>query len=139
VADIIQVWDAETLASEPVLSAGQADNLHFEGDGIRLSLSRTGIEDGEPFDNTITIEREDGGRWITVAKYDGGDVPEPDTGRFVVEIELGNEAMATPRDIAEALTRLAERLKQIDGDPGEGVIRDINGNTVGRYTFHDHN
>lgn len=59
--------------------------------------------------------------------------------KFVVEIELGNHAMRSKRDVADALCRLAVRLGEIDGDPGEGIVRDLNGNTVGRYTFHDHN
>lgn len=55
--------------------------------------------------------------------------------RFKLEIELGNDAMQTPMDVAMALTSLADRLTA--SPPTEGVIRDENGNPVGRWSFED--
>lgn len=57
--------------------------------------------------------------------------------KFVVEIELGNAAMQTREDVADSLDILAARLRNTSED--EGTFRDLNGNTVGRFTFHDHN
>lgn len=168
-------WSGESLSAKPVLSSGQADNLHHVGDGERLWLSRTGVSDGEPFENTITIEREVDGRWVSIAKYDGGEVfggecrdcgtggldsdlqregedfllcdscrdkrEAAGPGRFVLEVEPGNEAMQTTRDVVEVLHQAAEAIHRVEhmAWEGEGKIRDRNGNTVGRYTFHDHN
>jgi hypothetical protein len=54
--------------------------------------------------------------------------------KFVVTIELGNDAMNEAADVAAALARIAKDLVTIgwpfrDGRP----IRDINGNRVGTY------
>lgn len=59
--------------------------------------------------------------------------------KFVLEIELGNEAMKTPLDVSNALylasinlSRLPLHLAFNVGD-APTRIRDANGNTVGRY------
>jgi hypothetical protein len=58
--------------------------------------------------------------------------------RFVLDIELGNDAMQTPDDVREAL----QRICHVDGtlanltnftDEDEGNIRDANGNRVGKW------
>ena len=51
---------------------------------------------------------------------------------FSLNIELGNETMQTPDDVAEALLRVIARLQ--DGHK-EGAIRDLNGNTVGTFAL----
>lgn len=91
-AKLQEGWDAETLAGEDVLSQGQADDLHHEADGERLWLSRTGVADGEPFENTVTIERRVDASWITIAKYDGGDLPEADDDDDLVAMDAGVDA-----------------------------------------------
>ena len=57
--------------------------------------------------------------------------------RFTLEIELGNDAMQTGQDVAGALRKEAQRLAEFckkDLRPGaEGLIRDVNGNTVGKW------
>jgi hypothetical protein len=50
--------------------------------------------------------------------------------QFTVKIYLGNDAMQTPEDVADALRRVAE---QLENGTTEGSIRDINGNTVGSF------
>lgn len=57
--------------------------------------------------------------------------------RFILEIELGNDAMCTGFDVTNALSRI---VKTIEGyslveltSRGITPIRDINGNTVGHY------
>ena len=53
---------------------------------------------------------------------------------FTLRIELGNEAMQTPEDVAASLREIANRL-----DWGmyrrSGEILDMNGNTVGEWRF----
>lgn len=56
--------------------------------------------------------------------------------KFVVEIELGNDAMKTGNDVADAITRIASTIRHLEGpdlDPGarRGSIMDPNGNKVG--------
>lgn len=60
-------------------------------------------------------------------------MPQP---RFILTIELGNAAMQTPRDVADALRQAADVLE--NGPTPSQVpqtIRDENGNTVGDYLY----
>lgn len=62
--------------------------------------------------------------------------------KFILEIELGNDAMVTGNDVAWALGEAAHRLKMgIDRDPLKASnycrIRDINGNIVGKWEVID--
>ena len=62
---------------------------------------------------------------------------------FTLRIKLGNAAMQTPEDVAEALRKTAEYVEGVgsyEGDDEEvrwhldaGNIRDLNGNTVGSW------
>lgn len=58
--------------------------------------------------------------------------------RFVLTINLGNEAMQTASDIARALRDTASKLVQggygnLASDGDSGPIRDDNGNRVGSW------
>lgn len=65
--------------------------------------------------------------------------------RFTLTIELGNDAMQRPSDIARALQSGARQLQDIDPDDNpitmdewewgawKRVIRDVNGNNVGEW------
>lgn len=57
--------------------------------------------------------------------------------RFTLEIELGNAAMQTGEDVAEALDRLGSVLGDMTepSQQGAGRIRDLNGNTVGHWAL----
>lgn len=50
---------------------------------------------------------------------------------FVLRIQLGNHAMETAENVAEALRHVADQIEAT----GElaGRVRDANGNTVGSY------
>jgi hypothetical protein len=52
--------------------------------------------------------------------------------RFILEIELGNDAMRSDSDIAECIRDVATRVERFRVEP-KNEIRDINGNTVGHY------
>lgn len=51
---------------------------------------------------------------------------------FTIVINLGNDAMGTPDDVAQALKEIARKLEVGYTD---GTIRDYNGNAVGRFDF----
>jgi hypothetical protein len=69
----LERYETDDLEALPVLTQGQADDLHVEENGTRYWLSRTGRADGEPFDNTVTVEEFDAaaGAWKAVLIYDG--------------------------------------------------------------------
>jgi len=52
---------------------------------------------------------------------------------FKLEIEMGNDAMNGPDDLARALRRVAEQIEE--QDPMCFEIRDVNGNTVGEFHY----
>jgi len=52
--------------------------------------------------------------------------------KFTLSIELGNDAMSGPCDVAEALESVASKLR---AGQESGRIRDTNGNTVGEFEF----
>jgi hypothetical protein len=60
--------------------------------------------------------------------------------KFVVEIELGNDAMRTGDDVADALKKIAKHVAQYDdiecgiySDIENRKVYDVNGNKVGTY------
>lgn len=64
------------LEEQPVLSTGQTDDLRIEieseGYILRVWLARTGVDDGEPFDNKVTLEvraNEGNSRWEVLEEY----------------------------------------------------------------------
>lgn len=64
-------YHAEELRKLKTLCVGQADDLKIETGKERVWLSRCGIEDGEPFDNKVTIEEFIKGQWTTTEEYEG--------------------------------------------------------------------
>ena len=55
--------------------------------------------------------------------------------KFTLEIELGNEAMQTPQDVATAVFDAARAMRNHSDIecPAIHQIRDSNGNTVGSW------
>jgi hypothetical protein len=51
---------------------------------------------------------------------------------FSLRIDLGNDAMQENEDVADALAGVAT---DVGAGQMEGIIRDVNGNTVGRWQF----
>jgi hypothetical protein len=49
---------------------------------------------------------------------------------FTLNIDTGNDAMQTPADVADALRDV---LLVLDNGGTYGIVRDTNGNTVGRW------
>ena len=58
--------------------------------------------------------------------------------RFILEIELGNDAMRSPVHIRDALMAIADKIRYDDQlDDLTQNIRDYNGNVVGHYEVVD--
>jgi hypothetical protein len=53
---------------------------------------------------------------------------------FRIKIELGNDAMNSPEDVARALRKIADRLEREQWEI-TNPIRDENGNTVGSMQY----
>jgi len=51
---------------------------------------------------------------------------------FKIEIKLGNDAMSTPENVADAMELIIYKLR--DGETS-GTIMDANGNSVGKWEF----
>lgn len=59
----------------------------------------------------------------------------PDKFKFTLSINLGNDAMQTREEVAEALERVAGTLRASSLPEDTQHIRDANGNAVGRWEF----
>jgi len=69
--------DTEELEEMPTITEAQADDLKIDTGTERYWLSRGDTLDGEPFENTVTIEELRAGRWEEVERYDGDDPEGP--------------------------------------------------------------
>lgn len=61
------------LSEMPTITQGWTCDLKIDDPdlGVRVWLARTGLADGEPFENKVTVEILRDGRWIEGAIYDG--------------------------------------------------------------------
>lgn len=57
------------LEALPTLCESQADDLKIEKPGYRVWLSRCTVDDGEPYDNKVTIEERINGCWVETQHY----------------------------------------------------------------------
>lgn len=69
----IQPYTLQELESIPTVSQSWNADLKVQEDGLRVWLTRTSVEDGEPYNDKVSIERWDNhyGRWVTVEEYQG--------------------------------------------------------------------
>lgn len=58
------------LEDLPTLCVGQADDLKIDDGSTRVWLCRCGVEDGMPFDNLVTVEFLENGRWVESDRYE---------------------------------------------------------------------
>ena len=59
----------EELESLPTLCVSQADDLKINDGLWRVWLSRCTVEDGEPYNNKVTVEYCYNGCWVTEQMY----------------------------------------------------------------------
>ena len=65
----METYSLEELEALPTLSVGQADDLKVDTGDTRVWLSRCTVEDGEPYNNKVSVEQYRDGRWQTVDQY----------------------------------------------------------------------
>lgn len=59
-------------------------------------------------------------------------------GFFRLKIEMGNDTMQTPSDLAQALREMAAKVESEDiTESREGKVLDDNGLAVGSWKYHD--
>ncbi len=58
------------IEAMPTLNQGWTDDLKVEEPGHRVWLSRMGVEDGQPYNNQVTVEALKDGSWVTVEEYE---------------------------------------------------------------------
>lgn len=59
----------EQLRAMPTIHVGQYDDLKYRDADTKVWLSRLTVEDGQPYDNQVTVEKLIAGRWVTVDEY----------------------------------------------------------------------
>jgi len=69
------------LEALPTLCEGQAEDLKVEmiledDTPARVWLSRCGVEDGEPWEHTASLEVYQDGRWSVATRWNGDDPAE---------------------------------------------------------------
>ncbi|MEG3843522.1 hypothetical protein [Microcoleus sp. herbarium14] len=64
------MYSLKHLKSLPTLSIGQTDDLKIETPTKRIWLSRCTIEDGEPYNNRVSVENFVNGSWIVTESYE---------------------------------------------------------------------
>jgi len=69
-------YTTDVLESMPILAQGQAEDLRTEvelhdGSIGRIWMSRVGVDGGEPWEHTVTLEVRRNGRWHNVIRWDG--------------------------------------------------------------------
>jgi hypothetical protein len=66
-------FTARELSALPTIVVGYSANLKIDEGTRRVWLERTGVADGEQFDNKITVQQLTGdGQWVTAEEYPGG-------------------------------------------------------------------
>ena len=67
------------LLENDIIEVGHDADLRFDSNGVRAWVHRTGLADGEQFENVITIEvlidSNQESRWVSVVTYDGDEPP----------------------------------------------------------------
>ena len=55
--------------------------------------------------------------------------------QFILKIDIGNDAMKTPRDICRTLREIADNIKdaRINDLRHYQSVRDVNGNRIGQF------
>ena len=59
------------LRSLPTLRKGHTDDLKLDTGSMRCWLARTGVADGEPFENRVSVEVLNDGLWTAVEDFAG--------------------------------------------------------------------
>lgn len=63
------IFSLEELQNMKTLAVGQTSDLKFDDGKTRIWLSRCTVEDGEPYNNKVTVEELQDGRWVITNTY----------------------------------------------------------------------
>lgn len=65
-------WKLKDIIKFKTIEQGHTDDLKLITDGMKVWLSRMTKEDGQPYNNQITVElyNKELGRWETVEQYE---------------------------------------------------------------------
>lgn len=56
--------------------------------------------------------------------------------KFVIDLDLGNDAMKLPQHIADALVAIAKQVPNVAMMKGISTkVKDVNGNTIGTWSY----
>jgi hypothetical protein len=89
------------------------------------------MRNGDTVDDVLARLRDEHYPPEDLIEWLEGERPAVMFDRFALEIKLGNAAMQSGPDVADALRKVADRIE--NGLEARGRIRDANGNTVGEY------
>jgi hypothetical protein len=70
-------FEASDLRQKTTKAQGQTDDLKLDTGKTRYWVARTTVDDGEPYNNRVTIERLEDDKWVTVDTYDGSSPEVP--------------------------------------------------------------
>lgn len=62
-------YTLKQLKNKPTITVGHFDNLKVQGKDFRVWLSRCTVQDGEPYNNKVTVERLVNGCWVESETY----------------------------------------------------------------------
>lgn len=57
------------LENMPTITQGQFSNMKYDDGETKILLSRCTIEDGEPYNNKVTVEKLINGNWTITETY----------------------------------------------------------------------
>lgn len=64
-------YTAAELEAMPTISSAQTDDLKVDTGTLRVWLARTGVADGEKWNNRISVEVLKDGRWVHKSNHRG--------------------------------------------------------------------
>lgn len=63
-------YTLDEIEDMPTIHQGQFDNLKYQDANTKIWLSRLTVEDGQPYNNQVTIERLQNGCWVEAESYE---------------------------------------------------------------------
>lgn len=108
----MQKYSLAELDGMETLHSGQYYDLKYEDEDTRVWLSRMTADDGEEYDNKVTVEKLQDGKWVTVDEYQAESIQGGDSGDPIQEQDDGEIGLD---DVEEAM------IAVIDGDKYEDL------------------
>jgi hypothetical protein len=58
------------ICKMPTIQQGHFDNLVYQSETKRVWISRMTVEDGQPYNNQVTVEKLVDGNWVIKEQYE---------------------------------------------------------------------